>query len=536
MSGRIAGRYVNSEYLHYRLKSLFLPVAALSAGLFAGYSLINWLLLAGPGIQPLDDNVIDYWIPLTLAAFLEFALVAPRLQFLAFNRHTMRFLTNAIAFAVIAAPVCVAQGQIRAASGHITHVRDASEIAQAPTTRYYAVQSICIDREQSGIQLHAEADDDRLNFDMYIVLLVCAPGTSASQPGKVPVAWIGLRYQGSAPDTSSPETRKAALVSFTTQVEKKVLAEDPYRYQFLERSSHSAERRNYDLALQTRGITAPQQQIILIPHFEAFEQRTGKGWKGVVFVLGFGALSWLTLVLLAPLDWKKIVAARRGAKTPTNPAMTILIPTASSYGLQGLIYLNLVVFLAMIVSGLGFLQVRPEDLINWGGNYGPRLEGLGLLRLFTCQFVHSGIMHLVNNMYGLILVGLFLAPAIGSWQMIVCYLVCGLGGSIAGAWAHPNIVSVGASGAILGLLGIALTLALLRDSRVAAMRPALMTNLAIFSAFVLIMGGRSAGIDNVAHLGGFATGVVMGCALHLIDRRPEPVVVIADAAEDQPSV
>jgi rhomboid protease GluP len=95
---------------------------------------------------------------------------------------------------------------------------------------------------------------------------------------------------------------------------------------------------------------------------------------------------------------------------------------------------------------------------------------------------------------------------------------------------------VGASGAILGLLGIALTLALLRDSRVAAMRPALMTNLAIFSAFVLIMGGRSAGIDNVAHLGGFATGVVMGCALHLIDRRPEPVVVLADAAEDQPSV
>ena len=526
---------MNSEYLLYRLKSLFLPVFALSAGLFAGYSMINWVLLAGPGLQPLDDIVIDYWIPLTLAAFLEFALIAPRLQFLAFDRHILRFMINAIVFMVIAAPVCVAQGQIRAVSGRMTHVRDASEIAQVPATRYYAVQSICIDREQLGIQLHAQADDDRLNFDMYIVLPVCAPGKSASQPGKVPSAWIGLRYQGSAPDTTDPAIRKAELVSFTTQVEKKVLAEDPYRYQFLERSGHSAERRNYDLALQSRGITAPKQQIILIPHFESFEQRTGNGWKGVAFALGFGALSWLALVMLVPLDWKKIVAARNGARAPTNPAMMILIPTASSYGLQGLIYLNLVVFLAMIVSGLGFLQFRPEDLVSWGGNYGPRLEGLGLLRLFTCQFVHNGIMHLVNNMYGLILVGLFLAPAIGSWQMIVCYLICGLGGSIAGAWAHPNIVSVGASGAILGLLGIALTLALLRDSRVAAMRPALITNLAIFSAFVLLMGGRSAGIDNVAHLGGFATGVVMGCALHLIDRRPEPVAALPDAAKDRPS-
>jgi membrane associated rhomboid family serine protease len=128
-------------------------------------------------------------------------------------------------------------------------------------------------------------------------------------------------------------------------------------------------------------------------------------------------------------------------------------------------------------------------------------------------------MHLVNNMYGLVIVGLFLAPAIGNWQMIGCYLLCGLGGSVAGALVHPKIVSVGASGAILGLMGIALTLALLRDSRIAAMRPALVTNLAIFSAFTLVMGSLSTGIDNAAHLGGFAAGVVVGAAIHLFERR-----------------
>ena len=227
--GRRAGSIVNSEYLQYRLQSIFLPVIAISAGLLVCYSLVNWMLLAGPGLQPLDDDVIDYWIPLTLAAFLEFALVAPGLQVLALHRHTMRFLTNAIAFIVIAAPVCLAQGQIRATSGQITHLRDAGEVASAPVSRFYSVQSICIDREQTGIQLHAQADADRLHFDMYIVFPVCAPGQSASQPGKVPSAWVGLRYQGSAANSANPEARKAALVSGTTQVEKKILAEDPYR-------------------------------------------------------------------------------------------------------------------------------------------------------------------------------------------------------------------------------------------------------------------------------------------------------------------
>jgi membrane associated rhomboid family serine protease len=252
---------------------------------------------------------------------------------------------------------------------------------------------------------------------------------------------------------------------------------------------------------------------------QPFGQRLGNGLEGIGFALGFGALGWLTLVLLAPLDRQRLEAARNGGMPHPNPAMTILIPTASSYGLQALICLNLIVFLAMMVSGLGILQFRSEDLVSWGANYGPDLQGFGVLRLITSQFVHSGIMHLVNNMYGLIIVGLFLAPAIGNWQMIACYLVCGLGSSITGNYMHPNIVAVGASGAILGLMGIALTLAVLRDSRIAAMKPALVTNLAIFSAFTLVMGSLSTGIDNAAHMGGFLTGVVVGAALYLLDRR-----------------
>ena len=502
---------MQSEEFPYRLKSLFLPVALLSAGLLAAYSLVNWAFLAATA--PLDNDVIDYWLPLIVAAFLEFALVAPRLKVLALNRHTLRFLYNGLAFAVIAGPVCVAQGEIRATSGEITQLSDASAIASAPVTRFYATRTICIDRDQMGFKILAEPDDSqaKINLQAYIVLPVCAPGKSADHP----TTWIGLSYRGSVDNASNPEIRNQAANALVAQIDHRVAAEDPYRYRYLERSSHSAERRNFDLALESRKVAAPEKQIVLVPHLQPFAQRGGEGLQAIFFALGFGALGWLTLVVLAPLD-RRLMQSAGGARS--SPAMAILIPTASSYGLQVLIFLNLVVFLAMMVSGLGILQFSPDDLVSWGGNYGPRLQGLGLLRLVTTQFVHNGLMHLVNNMYGLVIVGLFLAPAIGNWQMIGCYLLCGLGGSIAGAIVHPNIVSVGASGAILGLMGVALTLALLRDSRIATMRPALVTNLSIFSAFTLVMGSMATGIDNAAHLGGFASGVVVGAAIHLFDR------------------
>jgi membrane associated rhomboid family serine protease len=508
---------VSSDDFLSRLKSLFLPVAALSIGLLGCYSLIHWLVLAGVGLEPLDDHVIDTWLPLTLAAFLEFALVAPRLQILALPRHTLRFLVNAIAFAVIAAPVCLAQGEIRVLSGNLTHVQDAGEIAAAPASRYYSARTICVDREQLGFKIVAQPNDNRtrLNLNAFVVLPVCGPGKSAGLPS----TWIGLTFQDSIDNLSNPQSRKDARDAFVAEIDHRIAAEYPIRTSYLERSNRSDERRNFDLALESRGIDAPERQIILIPHFEPFGQPTGNGWKGIALSLALGALIWLALIMLVPLDRQRVETAKNGGVPHANPAMTILIPSASSYGLQALICLNLIVFLAMMISGLGFWHFPAEALVSWGGNYGPELEGLGLSRLITCQFVHSGIMHLVCNMYGLIVVGLFLAPVIGNRQMIGCYLVCGLGGGIAGALAHPRIVSVGASGAILGLWGITLALALLRDARVAAIRPALMTNLAIFSAFTLVMGSLSEGIDNAGHMGGFLTGAVMGAAIHLLERR-----------------
>jgi membrane associated rhomboid family serine protease len=79
-------------------------------------------------------------------------------------------------------------------------------------------------------------------------------------------------------------------------------------------------------------------------------------------------------------------------------------------------------------------------------------------RLITAAFLHAGVLHLAMNMLILWLVGAQLETAIGRGRYLLLYLVSGLSGSAGALLLSPNAVTVGASGAIFGLLGALLVL------------------------------------------------------------------------------
>jgi rhomboid protease GluP len=94
---------------------------------------------------------------------------------------------------------------------------------------------------------------------------------------------------------------------------------------------------------------------------------------------------------------------------------------------------------------------------------------------------------------------------------------------VASAVVHPATVSVGASGSIFGLFGILLTLLALRDERIAQMRSFILVNVLIFVGLNLLLGSISTGIDNAAHLGGLATGILLGLIIRFAIRSASPV-------------
>jgi rhomboid protease GluP len=511
---------MNRDAAAFKIRQIFLPALLLSVSFAIGYSLLHWLFVAKTGWVPLDEDVVALWLPGGLAWILVIWLIQPRLRYLNLRdkRNNLPFLFHFAAVAVVAVPALVAQGYVRTATGNVTHVHDASLIATSARSKFYVADSICMHIYRpisKGFVETSGKQNETLNFNVYVMAPVCSTDAAAAPQT---ITWLGLRYHRSMSTSASAAAKDSAYNLFLRESLEAFNAEDPRRYQFLENIGRNAGRKRFEKTLQAASYTLAAPTI-LIPHLEAFELRTGNRlqWSLVSFLVG--PLVWLAMIMIPKLDHAKVKQASDPAHKPSHArAMwpNFIIPRRQSYGLALLVDINLAVFIAMMFAGLGVMSFGSDDLMAWGANYRPAIHGWGLLRLVTSQFVHGGLMHLVNNLYGLLFAGLFLSVIVPNWRLIVCYLLCGLGGSIASVWMHPNTMSVGASGAIFGLFGMLLTLVLLGDARLAVVRSVVLVNAGIFVGLNLLIGAASVGIDNAAHVGGLVTGVVLGLGFFLV--------------------
>jgi membrane associated rhomboid family serine protease len=509
---------VDGKGIAFKLRRIYVPLLVLSLAFLAGYSLLNWILVARSGLIPVSDNVVDDWLPLGAAWILVLLLIQPMLGLLKRDaKGNSTFLYHFAAVAFVAVPTIVAQGYIRTGTGDITHVTDASEITSAAATKYYSADEICVSYKDASFEpvVWASGKGNTLNVDVYAVEPVCPnmftiPGTRS--------VWIGLKAHTSFNNSLDQPEKEARYRAFLKQADAQFRGEDPRSYRFLERTGRNADGKGFAAALRRAGVLiAPPSAVVLVPHQELFEQRTGNRLQWIPASYATGAIVWLAFVLICPLDDAKvrrwIESGRARGLGERLRRLRLLLPRRDAYGLQLLLGVNILVFVAMVLAGLGMVSFDTQDLLAWGANYRPSLHGFGVLRLISSQFVHGGIMHLLGNLYGLLFAGAFLTLIARNAGLIACYLLCGLGGSITSAIVHPATVSVGASGAIFGMFGILLTLVVLRDERIAELRNLILINVAIFVPLNLFLGLVSHGIDNAAHVGGLATGILLGLAI-----------------------
>ena len=179
-----------------------------------------------------------------------------------------------------------------------------------------------------------------------------------------------------------------------------------------------------------------------------------------------------------------------------------------------LVAANIGWFLFVASQGGGSVVPQPGVIIHWGSNYGPLTLNGEWWRLFTCMFVHFGLLHLVFNMWVLWSIGRVTERMFGSLHYAFLYVFGGLCGSMASLWWHPNVNSAGASGAIFAVLGGLLAFVLnpasgVPPTIVASQR----RSIVIFVAYNLIGGFTHQGIDNAAHLGGLVGGFLIGWLL-----------------------
>ena len=133
-------------------------------------------------------------------------------------------------------------------------------------------------------------------------------------------------------------------------------------------------------------------------------------------------------------------------------------------------------------------------------------------RMLSATLLHGSGEHLFGNCLALYILGLAGEHALGAWRFLLLYVASGLAGSVASVFTGPG-PSVGASGAIFGLMG-GVVLILYRYRRVYHVRDKeIGLVLAAWGAYMILMGALDPQIDNWAHLGGLLCGALMAFAI-----------------------
>jgi len=186
--------------------------------------------------------------------------------------------------------------------------------------------------------------------------------------------------------------------------------------------------------------------------------------------------------------------ARRGVFEGTGALVT-----------KTLVAINIAVYIITAAQGSGINSPGGTLFAKWV-LFGPAVANGDWWRLITSTFLHASILHIAFNMYFLWFVGSAVEQALGRGRFLLVYMVSGLAGSAGALVYTPTSPTVGASGAIFGILGAALVLERQRNYVLGGSALALVV-------INLVLSFAISGISIGGHIGGLIGGTL--CTLVL---------------------
>lgn len=165
----------------------------------------------------------------------------------------------------------------------------------------------------------------------------------------------------------------------------------------------------------------------------------------------------------------------------------------------------------MVARGVPLINPTAADVLPWGANYGPQTLGGQYWRLLTSMFLHFGIIHIFGNIWCLWSLGRLAEKLLDSVTVVGLYLLTGLGASLLSLSWDPMRVSAGASGAIFGIAGALIAVLQFGKLGIPASAVKKLLGYVVRFAILNLLFGLQGHIDNMAHLGGLLTGLLIGC-------------------------
>jgi rhomboid protease GluP len=173
------------------------------------------------------------------------------------------------------------------------------------------------------------------------------------------------------------------------------------------------------------------------------------------------------------------------------------------YATIALIAVNIAMYAVTAFLSRDLVNSNINVLIELGAKDNSLIAAGQYWRLITCVFLHGGIFHLAINMYSLYAVGPVIERFFGRKKYLIVYFFSGVCSSLLSYYMTPD-VSIGASGAIFGILGACLVFAVEMKDQIGK---EFMINVIAVIALNLFLGFSVAMIDNYGHIGGLLGGI-----------------------------
>ena len=179
-----------------------------------------------------------------------------------------------------------------------------------------------------------------------------------------------------------------------------------------------------------------------------------------------------------------------------------------------LIGINVLAFLADTLSGGGASFGSGGGLVQDGGLNALAIDAGGeWWRIVTAGFLHAGFIHLALNMFAIYILGSLLEPAVGTARFVAIYAVSLLAGSCGALILDPNELTVGASGAVFGLMSATFIMARRRGLEDLA------SQIGFYVIINLVFTFSVSNISVGGHIGGLIGGAVAALVVVFFEHR-----------------
>ena len=504
-----------------KLRYIFVRYLLISIGFILIYSTFRWYFDYKLGILRLKKDLLDFWMPFILPLLTTTIWLRREVRILNIGgkNDNAYFGYQFVAAMAIFVPTLITQEYIEASSSKLIDVNSVYEIEKAKSIDCYTIKDFNVVKDYAGAHRASRTSgkhNQDLNFTTYFVVPIVDYSNQIDLESHK--YWYGFKYTERMSNHASDQKKNERWKIFYEECIQKFEHYDFTNFQYLQGVPFSDDRDGYIEAIKNRQENVNSEKLIVLePINEAFAQKTGNKFAWIFGSFAIGSFVFLLMVLIPSVnktELKRYIDKKPLKEDDLKDFIKFLIPGGDHFTTAILIDINLIIFLYLVFTGMNIISATPEELLELGGNRRYEVLNGEYWRLFTSMFLHGGMMHVLMNLVGIGLTCSLTEPILGRWKTLIAYLISGIGASLMSIYWHENAVSVGASGAIFGMMGVMIALLITKkDKGYGGAYPII---LGLYGGVGLLF-GLLGGIDNAAHIGGLITGFVIGLLMIMID-------------------